>query len=212
MSAHLTGSRIYRGLLAALASVFLCWTAAAQPPTTQVPASLRTTQCGSSVPVVGTGAGLVEGCGANALGSLAYFSLTFGNNVAAALADNLNATGGVLSYPLNLNSGAVSGTLQMANGGLGAATFTQYGVLVGEGSNSFHSIETSTPGLCLLSSSSADPVWGSCNGTSSVSGPGSTVNGDVAAWNGLTGTVLSDSGFQVANHAYAATAIMQGNL
>ena len=62
---------------------------------------------------------------------------------------------------LSLNqSAAVTGTLPVANGGSGAASFTDHGILVGSGTGAFTALAAGTAGQFLISGgSSADPSY-----------------------------------------------------
>ena len=55
---------------------------------------------------------------------------------------------------------------------------------------------------CLVENASGVPNFASCAGSSGVSGPGSSTNNDLAAFNGTTGTVIKDSGIPL--NAYPA--------
>ena len=69
------------------------------------------------------------------------------------------------------------GTLPVAAGGTGAATFTAHGVLFGEGTSPIVSLVSASIGQCLLSQgASSDPIWGSCStGTGSAGGSNTQV-------------------------------------
>ena len=56
-----------------------------------------------------------------------------------------------------------TGTLGVSNGGTGAGTFTQYGILYGDGTNSIKVTAAGSSNQCLLSGGgSGAPTWGSC--------------------------------------------------
>ena len=58
------------------------------------------------------------------------------------------------------NSNAVAGTLAVANGGSGATTFTDHGLLVGSGTGAFTALAAGTSGQFLISGGSgADPSY-----------------------------------------------------
>lgn len=58
-----------------------------------------------------------------------------------------------------------AGTLAVANGGTGAGTFTQYGILFGNGTGAFGVTAAGTNGQCLLATTGAAPAWGVCTPT-----------------------------------------------
>lgn len=98
------GSKMLRHILALIFAGFIT-AASAAPSTTQPNVSNLLTQCLANVPVVGNGAGVSPICHASgALGVLAF--TTPGSGVAVALANNLNATGGVVS-PIPTRAGDV---------------------------------------------------------------------------------------------------------
>ena len=58
------------------------------------------------------------------------------------------------------DSNAVAGTLAVANGGSGATTFTDHGLLVGSGTGAFTALAAGTSGQFLISGGSgADPSY-----------------------------------------------------
>lgn len=73
------------------------------------------------------------------------------------------------------SGGAV--TLSKVNGIPFASSYTNHGVLIGQGSSQFVSVATANVGQCLLSQgSSADPIWSSCAaGTGSAGGSNTQV-------------------------------------
>lgn len=58
-----------------------------------------------------------------------------------------------------------AGTLAVNRGGTGAGTFTQYGILFGNGTGAFGVTAAGTTGQCLLATTSAAPTWGTCTPT-----------------------------------------------
>ncbi|HEX8763311.1 MAG TPA: hypothetical protein VF733_06180, partial [Candidatus Saccharimonadales bacterium] len=88
----------------------------------------------------------------------------------------LNITiGGGLNVTGALTLGSA---LSVANGGTGATTLTNNGVLVGQGAGAITSVAAGGAGLCLLSTAGA-PAWGVCPGGGSA----------VTSLNGLTGAL-----------------------
>lgn len=77
----------------------------------------------------------------------------------------LNVVGSLILPAASVNVNALSGTLPVANGGTGAATFTANGVLFGNGANGLVSTAAGTTGQCLLATTAAAPSWGSCSGS-----------------------------------------------
>ena len=58
------------------------------------------------------------------------------------------------------NSNSVTGTLAVANGGSGATSFTDHGILVGSGTGAFTALAAGTAGQFLISGGSgADPSY-----------------------------------------------------
>jgi len=53
-------------------------------------------------------------------------------------------------------------TLQSVNGIPFSSSYSANGVLIGEGTNAFHSVATLNVGQCLLSQGASDPIWSSC--------------------------------------------------
>jgi hypothetical protein len=73
-------------------------------------------------------------------------------------------------------------------GGTGATSFTQYGILYGNGTGALQATAAGATGQCLVSTTGAAPAWGSCS-TGSLTGAGS--NGQVAYFN--SGSTLTGS-------------------
>ena len=81
-------------------------------------------------------------------------------------------------------AGGVLGTTQfvpVANGGTGAGTFTQYGVLYGNGTSPMGVTGAGSTGQCLISNSGAAPTFGSCAGSASGVTLQAAYNNSVAA-------------------------------
>lgn len=58
--------------------------------------------------------------------------------------------------------------IEVSNGGSGAATFTDHGVLVGSGTSAFTALTVGTDGQVLLGSSAADPVFATLTSSGST--------------------------------------------
>jgi len=137
---------------------------------------------------------------------------SFGDNLINTLAKDTNATRylsntGALNNPawsqINLTNG-VTGTLPVANGGTGAATLTDHGVIVGSGTAALTALAVGTNGQALLGSTGADPTWGQVDLTT-------TVTGILPVANGGTGTsTFTDHGVLVGSGASSPTALTVG--
>jgi fibronectin-binding autotransporter adhesin len=75
----------------------------------------------------------------------------------AGVLQNVTADTGILT----------SGTLGVARGGTGAATFTQYGVIYGNNATNLSVTAAGTTGQCLVATTSAAPTWQTCAGAGS---------------------------------------------
>lgn len=58
-----------------------------------------------------------------------------------------------------IQSGAATGTINVAHGGTGAATLTAHGVLLGEGTSPVTPVAVGTTGQLLQGATGADPAW-----------------------------------------------------
>jgi hypothetical protein len=65
-------------------------------------------------------------------------------------------------------------TLQSVNGIPFSSSYSANGVLIGEGTNAFHSVATINVGQCLLSQGASDPIWSSCAAGSGSAGGSNT--------------------------------------
>lgn len=120
--------------------------------------------------VLGGGAGTTPAT----LGSLGTTTTLLHGNAAGA------PTFGAVSLTAD-----VTGTLPVANGGTGAASFTSGQVLVGSGTSAIAVVSAGTSGQVLTSNGSSAPTW--------QSGPTGTVT-SVATGTGLTGGTITSTG------------------
>ncbi len=138
-----------------------------------------------TVPNGGTGAstftdgGLLLGSGASAftaLGVATNGQIPIGDGATdpvlatlTATANETEITNGAGSITIGLPDAVTIATLTLtndltvANGGSGASTFTDNGVLVGSGTSAFTALAVGTNGQILIGSSSSDPVFGTLN-------------------------------------------------
>ena len=108
--------------------------------------------------------------------ALVYFDNA--NSKLATLGTGATTTvlvGGGASAPsfaqVNLTS-MVTGTLPLANGGLGTTTFTQYGVIYGNLATSVLVTAAGTSGQVFLGVTSGGPQWGTMSGDASIGNTG----------------------------------------
>ncbi len=81
----------------------------------------------------------------------------------------------------NLNASNVStGTLAVAYGGTGAGTFTQYGLLFGNGTGTFGVTGVGGSGDCLVGNTGNAPTWSDCSIAGSGASPGGAAGGDLS--------------------------------
>lgn len=78
---------------------------------------------------------------------------------------------------------ALTGTLNVAHGGIGDATLTAHGVLLGEGTSGITSLAAAATGSTLMGSTGADPAF---TGSPSFSGSVTAATGVIATTGGLT--------------------------
>ena len=94
----------------------------------------------------------------------------------------------------------VTGTVTVPHGGTGVTSLTAYALLAG-GTTSTGVVQSlagvGTSGQVLTSNgASALPTWQAAAG-GGVSGPGSSVSGDIATFNGTSGSTIQDSGVKI---------------
>jgi len=112
-----------------------------------------------------TVATLDTGQGANELydmdqNVLTTSNVTFGNVTSTA---HIQAATLTTSGLATLNSLSLGTALSVANGGTGATTLTDHGVLIGSGTSAITPLAVGTNGQLLIGSSGADPVFATLN-------------------------------------------------
>lgn len=125
-----------------------------------------------------------KGSGTIGIGSVSTGVVTI--TPATTITGALTLTGG-LNTPLVLAQGGTAAALTASNGGIVYSTASALAILAGTG----------TANLCLLSGANTTPSWGSCSGSSGVTGPSSATSGDIASFNGTSGGVIQDSGVNI---------------
>lgn len=108
---------------------------------------------------------------------------------------------------------AFSASAQIVNPGASGpgarpSTFTNHGVLIGQGAANVTATTAGTSGLCLLSGgSTADPNWGSCSGGSA----GTVTSVSVVSANGLAGSVATATTTPAITLSTSITGVLKGN-
>jgi hypothetical protein len=131
-------------------------------------------------------AGILQDCGV-ALGAgtqwgVPYYSTTSQLTSTGAATNGqvfLGTTGAAPAWTTlsgDVGSIAAGGavTLAKVNGIPFGSTYGANGVLIGEGTNQFHSVATLNVGQCLLSQGASDPIWSSCASGSGSAGGSNT--------------------------------------
>ena len=135
---------------------------------------------GGSIAGSGTSGQVTYFNGSNSVTSEAGFTYNAGTDTLAAV--NLQGAGSSITA---LNAGNISsGTLSVARGGTGAGTFTQYGVLYGNGTGAFQVTAVGTTGQCLVGNTGAAPSWTSCSGAGGGATSVGTLDGGTYSANG----------------------------
>jgi len=115
-------------------------------------------------------------------------ALTVGTNV--YVGGSISNTALTASKPVFTDANKVlvsTGTLGVDQGGSGAATFTDNGVLIGNAASAFSVTAVGTDGQVFLGASGANPTWGTMSGDASIAAGGAvTVNKGLAMTNGAS--------------------------
>ena len=83
-----------------------------------------------------------------------------GNTINVVGGTTIDADANAIHVNSSGNSNSVTGTLAVANGGSGATSFTDHGILVGSGTGAFTALAAGTAGQFLISGGSgADPSY-----------------------------------------------------
>jgi hypothetical protein len=138
------------------------------------------------VPCYSGTVGIVVDCGTS-IGSGTQFGLPYYSTASSLGSTGAGTNGQFLigqtsSVPLwaslsgDVTSVSAGGalTLGKVNGIPFATTYSANGVLIGEGTNAFHSVSTLNIGQCLLSQGASDPIWSSCAAGSGSAGGSNT--------------------------------------
>ena len=104
---------------------------------------------------------------------------------------------------INLANG-VTGTLPVGNGGSGASTFTDHGVLLGSGATAFSVTAVGATGEVLKGNTGADPTFGAVDLTTDITGILPVANGGT----GLS--TITDHGIMVGSGAGNVTPLAVG--
>ena len=164
---------------------------------TSVPYAFRASQ----LAVYNAGSGFTSTLGAvNPTVGNQTFSLP---NLAAATSATLITSGNLadITGVGTLTAGSWHATtIDVDHGGTGATTFTQYGVLYGNGTSAIGVTTVGSTGQCLVSGNgTASPGWGSCSGSGGVTSAGGTTNrvSKFSAAQVLSDSSISDDGTTV---------------
>lgn len=98
-------------------------------------------------------------------------SVTAGNGISVtvsgtnmSVATSLKTNGGLViessKLAVDLGASSITGTLAIGDGGTGATSLTDHGVLVGSGTSAITALAVGTNGQILIGSTGADPVFG----------------------------------------------------
>jgi hypothetical protein len=138
-------------------------------------------------------------------------------NIGAAIGSGLQLSGLSVSLPvktdgsrnlvsgaINLASAEVTGTLPVGNGGTGAASLTNHGVLVGSGAGAVTALGTGTAGQVLQSGGgAADPTYSTATYPSAAGNVGGIL---VSNGTNFTATELTNQSFSLAGNVAMGTA------
>ena len=123
-------------------------------------------------------------------------SISITGNTGGALTGNaFTFTGGTtgLSFGGAGTTETLSGTLVVANGGTGAATFTAHSILLGQGTGAVTALGAATNGQIPIGSTGADPVLAAISAGSGITvtngaGTISIASNGAQTWTDVTGT------------------------
>jgi hypothetical protein len=121
---------------------------------------------------------------------------------------------GAPTYGAVVLTSEVSGTLPVANGGTGAATLTQYAVLLGNATSAVAFAAPGTAGIALVSTgATSNPAFGAVSLTAGVSGTLPVANGGTNSSTALTGSsiMVSNGTAIVQGAAGTSTTVLHGN-
>jgi parallel beta-helix repeat protein len=145
-------------------------------------------------------------------GSVAVANGGTGATTAAAARTNLSAAAAGANSDITSLSGLTT-ALSVAQGGTGAATFTQYGVLYGNGTGAVSATAAGTSGYCLISNGSASaPTWGTCAAAGTITGSGTTNTIALFTASGAIGnSIITQSGTTDTVAGTLSATALQGN-
>jgi len=108
--------------------------------------------------------------------------------------DYITISGQVITRGQIDQAADVTGTLPVANGGTGATTLGDAGVLIGNGTGAIAVTGAGTSGQVLTSNGAGvDPTFQTVSGTGDVVGPGSSTDNAVTRFDSTTGKLVQNS-------------------
>lgn len=158
------------------------WTTLATVATTGSASDLGSGTLASARGGAGSITGALRGNGAGVVTQAACGDLS--NAVASCSTDTTNAA--------NISSG----TLGVIRGGTGQSAYTDGQVLIGNTATGLLSKTTLTAGSGTTITNGNGTITIASTGSGGVSGPGTSINGDLACWSGVSGNALVDCGVQ----------------
>ncbi|MGE4133750.1 MAG: tail fiber domain-containing protein, partial [Bdellovibrionales bacterium] len=131
-----------------------------------------------------------------------------GNNQVVQLdgSARLPAVDGSQLLNVSLTAG-VNGTLPVANGGTGAATFTANRLLLGNGTSPVSVLAAGTSGQILQSAGAGSPAWSTATFPSTATGTGTILRADGTNWVATTSTFADTYGINTLLYASAANTV-----
>jgi hypothetical protein len=146
-----------------------CTLSGAKITTASTNAAATITQNGLTIASAGIAAGTLQGISIGAIaapGAGTETAMAVGSGWDNVL--TVNGTG-VITGTGAVNVGNATGTLAVGNGGTGATTFIQYGLLYGNNTSAVQVTAANASGTqCLVETAGNAPTWGGCSGSTAT--------------------------------------------
>jgi len=174
-----------------------------------------TTTATTNITLPTSGTVIATATSSPAQGDVLYYNGSAWTDLAHGTSGQYLQTQGASANPqwatLTIGTGALTGTVQVAQGGTGDATLTTYGLLAGAGTGNVASIGPGTSGQLLIAQgASSNPAFETVSGDIAVTNAGAATVGSLGGKAVSLGGALTTAGAFTTSGAYSLTLTTTG--